>query len=152
MSLDALEGVYLVENFPRMLKYKEDVFHKQHNTRMAIDDIDAREVGSQRVMAKSHAWQSWENVFAIKKAIESSGWKSRKDDKLVIEALEGLTLDNSLGHPQGAKTIRREDHSGMIDCYISRVENGRWEVKKKVSKEELMAQLPTRVDFSKQDI
>lgn len=146
------EGVYLVENFPRMLKYKDDDFHKQHNVRMTIDDVDARENNSQRVMAKSHAWQSWENVFALKKAIEVSGWKSKKDDKLVIEALEGLTLDNSLGHPQGAKTIRREDHSGMIDCYISRVENGKLEVKKKVTKEELMAQLPPRVDFSKQAV
>ncbi|OQW59367.1 MAG: ABC transporter substrate-binding protein [Proteobacteria bacterium SG_bin9] len=146
------EGVYLVENFPRMLKYKDDDFHKQHNVRMAIDDVDARENNSQRVMAKSHAWQSWENVFALKKAIEVSGWKSKKDDKLVIEALEGLTLDNSLGHPQGAKTIRREDHSGMIDCYISRVENGKLEVKKKVSKEELTAQLTPRVDFSKQSV
>lgn len=146
------EGVYLVENFPRMLKYKDDGFHKQHNVRMAIDDVDARENNSQRVMAKSHAWQSWENVFALKKAIEVSGWKSKKDDKLVIEALEGLTLDNSLGHPQGAKTIRREDHSGMIDCYISRVENGKLEVKKKVSKEELTAQLTPRVDFSKQSV
>lgn len=146
------EGVYLVENFPRMVKYKDDDFHKQHNLRMAIDDVDARESNSQRVMAKSHAWQSWENVFALKKAIEVSGWKSKKDDKLVIEALEGLTLDNSLGHPQGAKTIRREDHSGLIDCYISRVENGKLEVKKKVSKEELAAQLPPRVDFSKQSV
>lgn len=146
------EGVYLVENFPRVTKYKDDEFHKQHNVRMGIDDVDARETNSQRVMAKSHAWQSWENVFALKKAIEVSGWKTKKDDKLVIEALEGLTLDNSLGNPQGAKIIRREDHSGMIDCYISKVENGRLEVKKKITKEELMAQLPTRVDFSKQSV
>jgi branched-chain amino acid transport system substrate-binding protein len=146
------EGVYLVENFPRVTKYKDDEFHKQHNVRMGIDDVDAREINSQRVMAKSHAWQSWENVFVLKKAIEASGWKTKKDDKLVIEALEGLALDNSLGNPQGAKIIRREDHSGMIDCYISKVENGRLEVKKKITKEDLMAQLPTRVDFSKQSV
>jgi branched-chain amino acid transport system substrate-binding protein len=146
------EGVYLVENFPRVTKYKDDEFHRQHNAHMGIDDVDAREINSQRVMAKSHAWQSWENVFALKKAIEVSGWKTKKDDKLVIEALEGLALDNSLGNPQGAKIIRREDHSGMIDCYISKVENGKLEVKKKISKEELMAQLPTRVDFSKQSV
>src|SRR5882724_3705122 len=87
------EGVYLVENFPRMIKYKDDAFHREHNTRMAIDDVDARESNSQRVMAKSHAWQSWENVFILKQAIETSGWKSKKDDKLVIEALEGMQVD-----------------------------------------------------------
>lgn len=146
------EGVYLVENFPRVTKYKDDEFHKQHNARMEIDDVDAREANSRRVMAKSHAWQSWENVFALKKAIEVSGWKTKKDDKLVIEALEGLALDNSLGNPQGAKIIRREDHSGMIDCYISKVENGLLEVKKQITKEELMAQLPPRVDFTKQSV
>jgi branched-chain amino acid transport system substrate-binding protein len=81
-------------------------------------------------MAKSHTWQSRESVFGLK-AIEASGWKTKKDDKLVIEALEGLTLNNSLGNPQGTKIICREDHSGMIDCYISKVENGRLEVKKR---------------------
>ena len=146
------EGVYIVENFPRVLKYKDDEFHREHNKRMAIDDVDARETGSQRVMAKSHAWQSWENVFALKNAIEKSGWKSKNDDKLVIEALEGMTLPNSLGHPQGTKILRREDHSGMVDCYISRVEGGKLEVKKKVTKEDLIKALPPRFDFSKETI
>lgn len=145
----AAEGVYLVENFPRMLKYKDDEFHKQHNVIMEIDDVDAREKTSSRVMAKSHAWQSWENVFALKEAIEKSGWKSKKDDLLVIEALEGLQMANSLGHPQGAKLLRKEDHSGIIDCYISQVIDNKLEVKKKVTKEELQKAMPPRVDLSK---
>ena len=29
-----------------------------------------------------------------------------------------MTLENSLGHPQGTKILRSEDHSGMVDCYI----------------------------------
>lgn len=146
------EGVYIVENFPRMLKYKDDAFHREHNKRMQIDDIDAREENSQRVMAKSHAWQSWENVFALKQAIETSGWKSKDDDKGVIEALEGMTLANSLGHPQGAKLLRKEDHSGMVNCYISHVEDGKFVAKKIVTKEELIKALPPRVDFSTQAI
>lgn len=145
----AAEGVYLVENFPRMLKYKDDEFHKQHNVIMEIDDVDAREKTSSRVMAKSHAWQSWENVFALKEAIEKSGWKSKKDDLLVIEALEGLEMANSLGHPQGAKLLRKEDHSGIIDCYISQVVDNKFEVKKKVTKEELQKAMPPRVDLAK---
>lgn len=148
----AAEGVYLVENFPRVLKYKDDEFHKQHNKLLDIDDVDAREAGSTRVMAKSHSWQSWENLFALKQAIETSGWKSKKDDPALIQALEGMTMTNSLGHPQGAKTLRKEDHSGMIDCYISRVENGQFHVKKKIAKEELMVQLPPRFDFSKEAV
>ncbi|MEP9367399.1 ABC transporter substrate-binding protein [Xanthobacter sp. VNH20] len=143
------EGVYLVENFPRMLKYKNDAFHKQHNEIMEIDDVDAREKTSTRVMAKSHAWQSWENVFALKEAIEKSGWKTKKDDILVIEALEGLEMPNSLSHPQGAKLLRREDHSGIIDCYISHVVDNKLEVKKKVTRDELGKLMPPRIDLSK---
>lgn len=148
----AAEGVYIVENFPRMTRYKDDAFHREHNKIMEIDDIYAREINSERVMAKSHAWQSWEDLFALKQAIEASGWKSAKDTPGVIQALEGMKMANSLGHPQGEKLLRAQDHSGMIDCYISRVENGKFEVKKKVTKEELMAQLPPRFDFTKQKV
>ncbi len=145
----AAEGVYLVENFPRMLKFKDDAFHKDHNRLMDIDDVDAREKTSSRVMAKSHAWQSWENVFALKQAIETSGWKTKKDDVLVIEALEGMVMENSLGHPQGGKRLRKEDHSGIIDCYISRVEDNKFEVKKTITKDELEKAMPPRVDLAK---
>lgn len=145
----AAEGVYIVENFPRMLKYKNDEFHKEHNRIIEIDDIHARELNSKRVKAKSHSWQSWEDMFALKQAIEASGWKTAKDTPGVIQALEGMQMKNSLGHPQGDKLLRAQDHSGMIDCYISRIENGQFEVKKKVTKEELTALLPPRYDFTK---
>ena len=145
----AAEGVYIIENFPRVLKYKDDSFHKEYNKIMEIDDIDAREVSSKRVMAKSHAWQSWEDLFAIKAAIETSGYKTRKDTEGVIRALEGLKMKSSLSHPQGDKLLRKEDHSGIIDCYISRIESGRFEVKKKITKEELARNMPVRHDLSK---
>ena len=57
--------------------------------------------------------------------------------KEVIEALEGLQMPNSLAHPQGAKWLRAEDHSGMIDCYISRVEDSKFVVKQRIPKEEI---------------
>ena len=145
----AAEGVYILENFPRVLKYKDDAFHREHNKIMEIDDVDAREVGSKRVMAKSHAWQSWEDLFTLKAAIEASGYKTRKDTEGVIQALEGLQMKNSLGHPQGDKLLRNEDHSCILDCYISRVEKGRLEVKKRVAKEELARNMPVRHDLSK---
>jgi branched-chain amino acid transport system substrate-binding protein len=148
----AAEGVYIAENFPRMLKYKDDAFHKEHNKLIEIDDVDAREMNSKRVMAKSHAWQSWENMFALKQAIESSGYKTRKDTPGVIQALEGMQMKNSIGHPQGDKLIRKEDHCGLVDCYISRIEKGRFEVKKRVSKEDLAKHMPIRHDLSKMPV
>src|SRR5690606_2293873 len=145
----AAEGVYIVENFPRMAKYKDDEFHREYLKLIGTDDVHARENGSERVNAKSHSWQSYENLFALKAAIEKSGWKTKKDDKGAIEALEGLQMENSLAFPQGTKILRKEDHSGVLDCYISRVENNELHVKSKVSKEELVKHLPPRFDFSK---
>ena len=58
-------------------------------------------------------------------------------------------MKSSLGHPQGDKLLRKEDHCGIIDCYISRIEGGRYEVKKKIAKEELAKNLPVRHDLSK---
>jgi branched-chain amino acid transport system substrate-binding protein len=145
----AAEGVYIVENFPRMVKYKDDPFHREYLKAIGTDDVHGREVGSDRVNAKSHSWQSWENVFALKQAIEKSGWKTKKDDQGAIEALEGQQMANSLGFAQGEKLLRKEDHSGIIDCYISRVENNELHVKKKVSKEELAKMMPVRFDLSK---
>ncbi|MGF1526420.1 MAG: ABC transporter substrate-binding protein [Candidatus Competibacterales bacterium] len=148
----AAEGVYIVENFPRMVANKDDEFHRQHNQIMEIDDIHARELHSERIMAKSHAWQSWENLFALKQAIEQSGWQSKKDDPGVIEALEGMEMANSLAHPQGEKLLRAEDHSGIIDCYISRVEDGKFQLIKRVPKEELVAKMPPRYDFTQHSL
>src|SRR2546430_9439268 len=51
--------------------------------------------------------------------------------------------------PQGDKLIRGEDHCGIVDAYISRVEKGRLEVKKRIPKEDLAKQMPVRHDLSK---
>jgi branched-chain amino acid transport system substrate-binding protein len=148
----AAEGVYFFENFPRMLKAKNDEYHKEFLKRVGIDDENAREIGGARVMDKSHGWQAWEDVFAIKQAVETSGYKTRKDVEGAIQALEGMQMKNSLAHPQGDKYIRKEDHVGIIDCYISRVENGKLEVKKRIPKEELAKNMPLRHNLSQMPV
>src|SRR5437588_12303772 len=57
-------------------------------------------------MDKSHDWQCWADMCAIKQAIETSGYKTRKDVEGVIQALEGMQMKNSIGHPQGDKMLR----------------------------------------------
>ena len=131
-----------------MLVHKNDEHHKEFNKRIGIDDVYSRELGGSRVMDKSHGWQAWEDIFAVKQAVETSGYKGRKDIEGAIQALEGMHMKNSLAHPQGDKIIRKEDHAGIIDCYISRVENGKYEVKKRIPKEELMANMPLRHNLS----
>jgi branched-chain amino acid transport system substrate-binding protein len=144
----AAEGVYFFENFPRMLSSKDDEYHREFNKRLQIDDMDARQIGGQAVMDKSHCWQAWEDLFALKQAIEKSGYKTRKDVEGVIQALEGMEMKNSLGHPQGDKFIRKEDHVGIMDCYISRVVNGKLALQKRVPKEDLLKNMPVRHNLS----
>jgi branched-chain amino acid transport system substrate-binding protein len=144
----AAEGVYFFENFPRLLSSKNDEYHKEFNKRLQIDDMDARQIGGQAVMDKSHCWQAWEDLFALKQAIEKSGYKTRKDVEGVIQALEGMEMKNSLGHPQGDKFIRKEDHVGIMDCYISRVVNGKLALQKRVPKEDLLKNMPVRHNLS----
>jgi branched-chain amino acid transport system substrate-binding protein len=144
----AAEGVYFFENFPRMLSSKNDEYHQEFNKRLRIDDMDARQIGGQAVMDKSHCWQAWEDLFALKQAIEKSGYKTRKDVEGVIQALEGMEMKNSVGHPQGDKFIRKEDHVGIMDCYISRVVNGKLALQKRVPKEDLMKNMPVRHNLS----
>jgi len=144
----AAEGVYFFENFPRNIAAKNDEYHKEFNKLVGIDDVYAKEIGGSRVMDKSHGWQAWEDLFAIKAAVEASGYKTRKDIEGAIQALEGMRMKNSLGHPQGDKMIRKEDHCGILDCYISRVENGKFEVKKRIPKEDLAKNMPLRHNLS----
>ena len=47
------------------------------------------------------------------------------------------------------KIIRKEDHVGIIDCYISRVKGGKLVTEKRLPKEELLKNMPVRVDLSK---
>ncbi len=131
-----------------MLSSKNDEYHKEFNKRLQIDDVDARQIGGQAVMDKSHCWQAWEDLFVLKQAIEKSGYKTRKDVEGVIQALEGMEMKNSIGHPQGDKMIRKEDHAGIMDCYISRVVNGKLALQKRIPKEELLKNMPVRHNLS----
>jgi len=143
----AAEGVYFLENFPRPLASKDDEAHREFLKIMEIDEVHAREKDSDRVMAKSHAWQPYENLFLLKAAIEASGWQSKKDDQGVIEYLEGARMANSSEHPQGEKILRAEDHSGILDNYISQVRDGKFELVKRIPKEDIAQELPPRYDF-----
>ncbi len=116
----------IVENFPRMAKYKDDAFHRDYLRPIGTDDVHGREIGGDKVNAKSHSWQSWENVFALKAAIEKTGWKTKKDDQAVIEALEVSTWpirsatprcqSAAQGRPQRASSIATSAASRTTNC------------------------------------
>ena len=148
----ASEGIHLLEYHPRMLKHKDTAFNKKVRELVEVDPIDGREQGSNRVLASSHYWAYWESLFFIKKAIEKSGWKSKKDTPDFIQALEGMEVEESIEHPQGAKYIRPQDHKAVINFYMSKIENGEINVKKSISGKSIEQHFPARFDFTKESL
>ena len=69
-----------------------------------------------------------------------AGWNFRKGQRSAAKrvafpqlAFAQHSRHISLECPQGNKIIRKEDHCGIIDCYIRRVENGKYEVKRRIT-------------------
>ena len=146
----ASEGIYVLEYMPRMLKYQDTPHHRKLRDLMRIDPVDGKEEGSNRIIAGSHYWAVWESVFFIQKAIEKSGWKSKKDTPDFIQALEGLKVKESFEHPQGDKYIRAQDHKAVIDFFMSKIENGEIHVKNNIPSSDVASRFPPRFDFTKE--
>ncbi len=146
----ASEGVNLLEYHPRMLKYKDTEYNKKVRELMGVDADDGRESDSKRILAGSHYWQVWESVFFIKKGIEKSGWKTKKDTPDFIQALEGMAVKESFEHPQGDKFIRAKDHKAVINFYMSKIEDGRIHVKHNIPSSDVERHFPARYDFTKE--
>ena len=148
----ATEGIYLLEYLPRKLQFKDTPYHRQLREAVGIEPVDGREVGGDKVVAGSHYWAVWESIFFIKKAIEQSGWKTRKDHPGLIKALEGMHVKESNEFPQGDKYIRPQDHKAVIDFFMSKVENGEINVQYRIPKEEVVPKFPPKVDFTKEAV
>jgi branched-chain amino acid transport system substrate-binding protein len=148
----ASEGIYMLEYLPRQLKYKDTPHLRKIRQLLKVDEVDGREQGSNRTLLSSHYWAAWESVWFLKEAVEKSGYKTKKDTPGVIKALEGVRVEESYAHPQGAKTIRAQDHKATIDFWMSRIEKGVFEVKWKIPQADLVKQFPPRVDFTKEPI
>jgi branched-chain amino acid transport system substrate-binding protein len=148
----ASEGIYMLEYLPRKLQFKDTPYHRHLRDAVGIEPVDGREVGGDKVVAGSHYWGVWESIFFLKKAIEQSGWKSRKDHPGLIKALEGMQVKESNEFPQGDKYIRPQDHKAVIDFYMSKVENGEINVKYKIPKEQVAPKMPPKVDFTKEAV
>ena len=148
----ASEGVYLLEYHPRQLKFKDTAHNRRFRDLMEIDPVDGREKTSTRVVAGSHHWALWESVFFIQKAVEKSGWQSKKDNLAFIKAMEGLRVSESFEHPQGDKYIRPSDHKAVIDFKMSRIASNEIVVQKPIGAKEIESLFPPRNDFTKESV
>lgn len=144
----ATEGIYLLEYCPRMLASKDTPHLRKFREIMGVDPEDGREEGSNRIFAGSHCWATWESVFFIKKAVEQSGWKTKKDTPDVIQALEGMQVKESFEHPQGDKFIRAEDHKAVINFNMSQIKDGLIQHEHDIPASDVVNRFPARYAFN----
>lgn len=121
------EGLWSVTNYPRRsadVPERLKDFDKEFRESVGVG-TDGRGLKGNKIVDASHFWIPWEDLHFIRDAVSSCGWQGGMDTDRLINAIEGISVRGSLGHPQGEKYIRRIDHQGFHSQYIQRVEDGR---------------------------
>jgi branched-chain amino acid transport system substrate-binding protein len=112
-----LDGAYIVEQYPV----------KEMAPLNTAADREFRKVFSEvskGVPAGPHSYASYQSTFIWKRAVETSGYKSRTDTLKAVQAIEGMTGEKSVEFPQGPFTMRKDDHQGLLNLYIWQLKNG----------------------------
>jgi branched-chain amino acid transport system substrate-binding protein len=144
------EGVYIVGPFPRRLESLDTPYTREFRKLIGMDE-EGCEVGNPKIIyVHAYNWAVWEAVFAIKKAIEVSGWKSKADNPALIKTLEGMELKESLAFPQGSKTIRAQDHQAFPTLFIEQVVNGKLRLIAKIPPERTI--YDPEVDYTREPL
>jgi branched-chain amino acid transport system substrate-binding protein len=78
---------------------------------------------------------NYEAMNALKLAIEKSKFHAREDTMKLIEALEGLEMNESDDFPQGDKMLRKEDHQAFLREFIFDIKGGKHRIVEVVPKE-----------------
>lgn len=136
-------GPMRVEYIPDELKKYEIAFREQIGM-----TIDGHDVKTGKAGNPMFAWVTYESVYMIKRAIEESGWKSRKDNPAFIKALEGMRFKASYEFPEGDIYMRPEDHQCFHDQSVSKIEDGKWTVIERVPAKDIYYE--TKVDYTKE--
>lgn len=144
------EDCWYMTHFPRRLKAKDTPYTRNLRKALNVDD-DGVEIGGQQVLCGSRYWGPYEDLFWIKRAVEKSGWKSKKDNVAFIETLEGMCVKEGPDFIQGDKCMRAQDHFILHDLWLGHIENNKMEEKIKFNYKELEP-FPPVVDYTKEKI
>ncbi len=117
------EGLYCITPYPTTLRGHDTKANRTYRKLIGVDE-NGVEIGTGKRFVLAYDWAVWEPLFALKAAIEESGWKGRKDTPKVIKTLEGMRCKESIGFPQGSMTIRAKDHLTITGLYVEQVVNG----------------------------
>ena len=150
-GLGFLDGSYFWEAMPRYADGYDTIGSRFYRNAVGVNDSGASKSDPKDVSTYSHMFGCWETLFAIKEAVEQSGYKSKKDYGTLIETIEGFSFFNEgIAHPQGSKFFRGETHQGYGQQFVSQVKNGKLNVIHRTSISDGMYEPET--DYRKQSL
>ena len=128
-GLGFLDGSYFWEAMPRYADGYDTGGSRFYRNAVGVNASGASKSDAKDVSTYSHMFGCWETLFAIKEAVEKSGYRSKKDYGTLIETFEGINFFNEgIAHPQGAKIFSGKTHQCFGQQFISKVQNGKLNV------------------------
>ena len=130
-----VDGVWGMDSLPWELSDKDTPALREFRTAIGFDE-HGREVGTGRMGGTGEVWPAWSNIGFLKQNIEGSGWKTKQDTpKLIKYAEANPNYAEGPLFPQGALTVRPQDHQAFCAYYMFRIENGTYRIKHEMPKE-----------------
>ena len=128
-GLEFLEASHFWEALPRYADGYPTDAEKFYREKVGVDANGASVSDPKDVSTYSHMFGCWETLYAIKRAVEESGYKGPGDRAKLIEAVEATeSYEEGIEHPQGRKVFNGKLHQSFGQQFISKVENERLKV------------------------
>lgn len=143
------EGLYCLTSYPTRLEGLNTPYNKAFRDLIGVDP-EGKEIGTGKYFVLAYDWAVWEPFFALKMAIEKSGWKNKMDTPKLIKTLEGMSFKESLEFPQGNKFIRAEDHATITGLFVEQIQKGEIKVVEKIPAKDTI--YPPMIDHSKEPL
>jgi branched-chain amino acid transport system substrate-binding protein len=125
-GLEFLEGSHFWEAHPRVKAADAGEHEGHYREAVGVDDNGASISDAKDVATYSHMFSTWETLFFVKQAMESSGYSGPADRQTLVEAMEAITdLPYGIERPQGAKQFNGKTHQVFGSQNISQVQGGK---------------------------
>lgn len=148
-GLEFLDGSHFWEAHPRYKQADASEHEVFYRNAVGVDDNGASVTDAADVATYSHMFSTWETLFAIKAAMEASGYQGAADRQKFVEAMEAMgEFAEGQDHPQGHKTFNGKTHQAFGHQSISKVEGGKLVRVHKTALED--GHYPDEVDYTTQ--
>jgi branched-chain amino acid transport system substrate-binding protein len=125
-GLEFLEGSYFWEGHNRVKPADAGEHEAAYRAAVGVDDNGASVSDPADVATYAHMFSTWETLFFLKQAMESSGYTGPADRQKLVEAMEAITdLPYGIERPQGAKIFNGQTHQVFGTQNISQVQGGK---------------------------